>query len=48
MDMLRLVAAACCDMAELQHSVVNYAIDQYRKSLGACINAAGGHSEHLL
>ena len=30
------------------HSVVYYATDQCRKKLEACINAEGGHSEHLL
>jgi len=34
--------------AEFQHSVVYYATDQCRKRLEACINAEGGHSEHLL
>ena len=40
----RLVAT----WAECQHSVVYYATDQCRKRLEACINAEGGHSEHLL
>jgi len=40
----RLVAT----WAEFQHSVVYYATDQCRKRLEACINAEGGHSEHLL
>jgi len=31
-----------------QHSGVNYATDQCQKILEACINAKGGHSEHLL
>jgi len=34
--------------AEFQHSVVYYATDQCRKTLEACTNAEGGHSEHLL
>ena len=34
--------------AEFQHSVVYYATDQCGKRLEACINAEGGHSEHLL
>jgi len=34
--------------AEFQHSVVYYATDQCQKRLEACINAEGGHSEHLL
>ena len=40
----RLVAT----WAEFQHSVVYYTTDQCRKTLEACINAEGGHSEHLL
>jgi len=40
----RLVAT----WAEFQHSMVNYATDQCRKRLEACINAERGHSEHLL
>jgi len=40
----RLVAT----WAEFQHSVVYYATGQCRKRLVACINAEGGHSEHLL
>ena len=34
--------------AEFQHNVVYYSTDQCRKRLEACINAEGGHSEHLL
>jgi len=34
--------------AEFQHSVVYYATEQCPKRLEACINAEGGHSEHLL
>jgi len=33
---------------EFQHSLVYYATDQCRKRLEACINAEGGHPEHLL
>jgi len=40
----RLVAT----WAEFQHSVVDDAVDQWRKRLEACIRAEGGHSEHLL
>jgi len=40
----RLVAT----WAEFQHSVVYYTTEQCRKTLEACINAEGGHSEHLL
>ena len=34
--------------AEFRHSVVYYATEHCRKRLEACINAEGGHSEHLL
>ena len=34
--------------AEFQQSVVDNAIDQWRKRLEACIRAEGGHFEHLL
>jgi len=34
--------------AEFQQSVVDYAVDQWRKRLEACIRAEGGHFEHLL
>jgi len=40
----RLVAT----WAEFQQSVVDYAVDQWRKRLEACIYAEGGHFEHLL
>jgi len=33
--------------AEFQHSVMYYATDMCWKRLEACINAEGGHSEHL-
>jgi len=33
---------------EFQHSVVYYVTDQCQKRLKACINAEGGHCEHLL
>jgi len=48
--MLRLAAAACCDMGWIsaQHGVAYYATEQCRKRLEACINAEDGHSEHLL
>jgi len=32
--------------AGLQQSVVDEAIDQWRKRLGACVHAQGGHFEH--
>jgi len=44
----RVVEASSCDMAEFQQSVVNDAVDQWRKRLEACISAEGGHFEHLL
>jgi len=34
--------------AEFQHSVVDDAVDQWRKRLEACIRAEGSHFEHLL
>ena len=40
----RLIAT----LAEFQHSVMYYMTDQCRKRLEVCINAEGGHSEHLL
>jgi len=39
----RLVAT----WAEFQQSVVDYAVDQWRKRLEACIRAEGGQFEHL-
>jgi len=40
----RLVAT----WAEFQQSVVDVAVDQWRKRLEACIRAEGGHLEQLL
>ena len=40
----RLVAT----WAEFQQSVVDYAVDQWRKRLETCIRAEGGYFEHLL
>jgi len=34
--------------AEFQQSMVDCAVDQWRKRLEACICAEGGHFEHLL
>jgi len=48
MDVLRLAAAACCNMDEFQHCMVYYATDQCRKRLETCINTERGHSEYLL
>ena len=48
MDMLRLAAAASCDVGWISASVVYCAPDQCRKRLEACIHAEGGQSEHFL
>jgi len=34
--------------ARLQQNVIDYAIDQWRRRLRACIRARGGHFEYLL
>ena len=44
----QVVEASCCDMAEFQQSVVDDAVDPWRKRLEACIRVEGGHFEHLL
>jgi len=33
---------------ELDQSVVNHAIDEWRRCLSACVDAEGGHFEHSL
>jgi len=33
---------------ELDQSVVNHAIDEWRRRLLACVDADGGHFEHYL
>ena len=33
---------------ELDYSVVNHAIDEWRSRLSACVDAKGGHFEHYL
>jgi len=33
---------------ELDQSVVNHAIDEWRRCLSACVDAEGGHFEHYL
>jgi len=33
---------------ELNQSVVNHAIDEWRRRLLACVDAKGGHFEHYL
>jgi len=40
----RLISVWC----ELDHSVVNHAIDEWRCRLSACVDAEGGHCEHYL
>ena len=40
----RLISARCA----LDQSVVNHAIDEWRRRLLACVNAEGGHFEHYL
>ena len=33
---------------ELNQSVLNHAIDEWRRCLSACVDAEGGHFEHYL
>ena len=40
----RLISVRC----ELDQSVVNHAIDEWRRRLLACVAAEGGHFEHYL
>ena len=40
----RLISVWC----ELDQSVVNHAIDEWRCRLSACVDAEGGHFEHYL
>jgi len=40
----RLISVWC----ELDHSVVNHVIDQWRRRLSACVDAEGGHFGHNL
>ena len=48
MDVLRPAAAACCDI-RLNFSTAWFTVtDECRKGLETCINAEGGHCEHLL
>ena len=45
-DQLReLLISVWC---ELDQSVVNHAIDEWRRLLPACVDAEGGHFEHYL
>ena len=39
----RLISVWC----ELDQFVVNHAIDEWRRRLLACVDAEGGHFEHL-
>ena len=40
----RLISVWC----EMDQSVVNYAIDEWRRRLSACVQAEGGHFERYL
>jgi len=40
----RLISVRC----ELDQSVVNHAIDEWRRNLSACVDAEGLHFEHYL
>jgi len=40
----RLISVWC----ELDQSVVNHVIDEWRRRLSACVDAEGGHFEHYL
>jgi len=40
----RLISVRC----ELDQSVVNHTIDEWRRRLSACVDAEGGHFEHYL
>ena len=40
----RLISLWC----ELDQSVVNHAIDEWRRRTSACVDAEGGHFEHYL
>jgi len=40
----RLISVWC----KLDHSVVNHAIDEWRRRLSASVDAEGGHFEHYL
>jgi len=39
----RLITVWC----ELEQRIVDYAIDQWRRRLLACVDAIGGHFEHF-
>ena len=38
----RLISVWC----DLKQSVVNHAVDEWRRRLSACVDAEGGHFEH--
>ena len=38
----RLISVRC----ELDHSVMNHAVDEWRRRLSACVDAEGGHLKH--
>jgi len=40
----RLISVRC----ELDNSVVNHAIDEWRRRLSACVDTEGRHFEHYL
>jgi len=40
----RLISVWC----ELEQSVVNHAIDEWRRRQSACVDVEGGHFEHYL
>ena len=44
-ELRECLISVCC---ELDQSVVNHAIDEWRRRLSACVNAEGGHFEHYL
>ena len=43
-DQQGLISVWC----ELDQSVVNHAIDKWRRRVSACVDAEGGHFEHYL
>jgi len=47
-DADQLCDCLICVWCELDRSVVNHAIDKWRRHLPACVDAEGGHFEHYL
>jgi len=45
---LLLKESVANDVINLDQSVVNHAIDEWRRRLSACVDAEGGHFEHYL